>query len=56
MARYLKWLQLMNLLQFLRSEAWIEQETYENAVENLMAFKDYALENLSMKEFDTKQD
>jgi len=42
--KYMKWLSLMNFIDFLETEGYVEIQTSENMRDNLMAFKIYALD------------
>ena len=42
--KYMNWLSLMNFINFLQMENYIEQETAEDMRDNLMDFKEYALD------------
>ena len=42
--KYMHWLGLMHLLEFLHSEEVITQSTFEDAVDRLMTFKEFAFE------------
>ena len=41
--KYMSWLSLMNFIDFLLMEGYIEKETAEDMTDHLMDFKEYAL-------------
>lgn len=42
--KYMSWLSLMNFIEFLQYEGYVEQETAESMRDRLMDFKEYAFD------------